>query len=265
MTLRPFPWRAAFAAALFGGSPLGAFAADYADVLSATPVTSTVAVPRQSCIDGERYVQPRPSGAGALIGALVGGVVGNQFGHGFGRAAATGLGVVAGSAIGNHAEAGQYGPQAVPVRDCRTVSAYEERVVGYDVVYEYNGQRYTTRTASDPGRRLAIDVRPVDAAPIERYQPAPSTGYRPVPPVYRDAPVYREAPAYVEAPPAYRYYEAAPVYVEQAPVYYAPGPAVYAAPLIGIGVGVGLGLYGAHRWQHGHHGGHRGGHRRWRH
>ena len=49
------------------------------------------------------------------------------------------------------------------MRDCRTVSSYESRVVGYDVVYEYHGQRYTTRTASDPGPRLAIDVRPAAA------------------------------------------------------------------------------------------------------
>ena len=149
---------AAASAALLGVAAT-ASAAQYANVVSATPVTESVAVPRQDCVQSERLVQAQPSGAGALIGAIAGGVIGNQFGHGFGRAAATGVGAVAGSAIGNNVEANANPPQSVPVQHCRTVNAYESRVVGYDVVYEYNGQRYTTRLPNDPGPRLAIDVR----------------------------------------------------------------------------------------------------------
>ncbi|MEP6739486.1 MAG: glycine zipper 2TM domain-containing protein [Caldimonas sp.] len=210
-------------------------AAEYATVISATPVTQSVPTPRQECADGEQFVQRQPSGAGALIGAIVGGVVGNQFGHGFGRAAATGVGVVAGSAIGNQAEVNNNPAGAVPVRNCRTVSTYENRVVGYDVVYEYHGQRYTTRTASDPGQRLAIDVRPANNAPLDRVGPPGS--YQAVPPAYGDAP-----PAYVESPPAY--YAPAPVYYSPAPYYY--GPPAYYGPAIGIGIGYGYG------WRHGY-------------
>lgn len=216
---------AAAAVTLLGGAGL-ANAAEYANVISATPVTGSVPVPRQACADGERIVQQQPSGAGAVIGAIVGGVVGNQFGHGVGRAAATGLGVVAGSAIGNQAEANANGATAVPVRDCRTVTQYENRVVGYDVVYEYNGQRYTTRTASDPGRQLAIDVRPTGDVPVDRAGP---------PATYADA-----APAY--AAPGYA---APPAYYAPAPVYYAPAPYYY-GPTIGIG------FYGGYGWHRGY-------------
>ena len=202
-----------------------ASAAEYANVVSATPVTASVSVPVQSCYDVERVVQPQPSGAGALIGAIAGGVLGNQFGHGVGRAAATGLGVVAGSSIGNQVEANNNPPVAVAGRDCRTVSQVQRRVVGYDVVYDYNGQRYTTRTATDPGPRLAIDVRP-------------QTGYADAPP-----PAYDNAPAYVEAPPPAYYAAPAPVYYP--PAYYYGAPAYY-GPAIGIGVGVGYG------WHHGY-------------
>src|ERR1700733_11652061 len=68
----------------------------YATVISSTPVTANVPVPRQQCTEGSQYVQQAPSGAGALIGAVAGGLLGNTVGGGFGRAAATGIGAVAG-------------------------------------------------------------------------------------------------------------------------------------------------------------------------
>jgi uncharacterized protein YcfJ len=215
---------AAAAAALLGGTGV-ANAAEYANVISATPVTGSVPVPRQACADGTQIVRQQPSGAGALVGAIVGGVVGNQFGAGFGRAAATGLGVVAGSAIGNQAEANANPPAAVPVRSCRTVMQYENRIVGYDVVYEYNGQRYTTRTAGDPGPRLAIDVRPQGGAAYDNAGP---------PATYADAAAAYADPAYVAAP---GYYAPAPVYYGAAPYYYGPA--------------IGIGFYGGYGWRRG--------------
>jgi len=228
---------AAAAAALLGAAG-AAQAAEYANVVSATPVTSSVAVPRQQCADGQRVVPSQPTGGGALVGAIIGGVVGNQFGHGAGRAAATGLGVVAGSAIGNQAELNNSPGQVVPVRDCRTVSAYENRVVGYDVVYEYHGQRYTTRTASDPGPRLAIDVRPAGGAPLDNV--GPRGGYAAVPPAYAE-------PGYDEGPPATYYGPGpAPVYYPGPAYYYGPRPVYYGPPVVSIGFGSGYG------WRHRH-------------
>jgi hypothetical protein len=72
------------------------------------------------------------------------------------------------------------------VRDCRTVSSYENRVVGYDVVYEYHGQRYTTRTATDPARAWrSTSAR--RGAPADYDDGAARGGYRRVPPAYASA------------------------------------------------------------------------------
>jgi uncharacterized protein YcfJ len=202
--------RAAIAAALLA-PVVAAQAAEYATVVSSTPVTAQVTVPRQACNNEQRLVQPQPSGAGAIIGAIAGGVIGNQFGAGMGRAAATGLGAVAGSVIGNQVEANGNPPSEVTVQRCQTVGAYETRTVGYDVVYEYAGHRYTTRLANDPGTQLAINVNPAGS---------------PVPPAPSAAPVY------------------APGYAVAAPVY-APGPAVVVAPYVGYGYGYG---WRARRW-----------------
>ncbi len=256
-------------AALFGVAA-NASAAEYARVVSSTPVSSTVAVPRQECAEVQQLVQQQPSGAGALIGAIAGGVLGNQFGHGIGRVAATGVGAVAGSAIGNNVEAGANPPQAVPSQRCRTVSSYQNRVVGYDVVYEYNGQRYTTRLPNDPGSRLAIDIRPANA-PLDRV--GPPQGYAAVPPAYADAPAYVQSPpVYVESPPVYvesapAYYAPAPAYYAPAPAYYAPAPVYYDSPgyyapnYIAPVVGLGLGYWIGSTWHRGYRGGYRGGYR----
>ena len=120
---------AAAVAASFMASANGA---EYAQVISATPVRSSVPTYRQDCIEGDRVVQTRPSGAGALNGAIAGGGVGNQFGHGFGRAAASCLSDVAGLTVGNNVESNTTST-IVPVRRCRTVDACERRIVGYDV------------------------------------------------------------------------------------------------------------------------------------
>lgn len=187
-----------------------ALATEFGTVISSTPVTAQVAVPQQQCSEQLALVQPRTSGGGALLGAIVGGVVGNSVGGGFGRAAATGLGVVAGSVIGDRTEAANTPPAEVPVRSCQTVTGYENRFLGYDVVYEYNGQRYSTRLAQDPGARIAMNVS---------VSPAGGT-----------------VPATVAAPPAV--YAPPPVYAPYPYSYYGyPGAAGAVVPSISVGVG----------------------------
>jgi uncharacterized protein YcfJ len=207
-------------AACFGGA---AQAAEFATVVSSTPVSASVPVPRQVCSDGQQLVQQRPSGAGAVIGAIAGGVIGHNLGYGAGQAVATGLGAITGAAIGNSVEAGATPPVEVPVQRCQTVTTYENRVVGYDVVYDYAGQRYSTRMARDPGAQLAVSVQPV-AADATRV-PAPAYA-EPVPAV---AP----QPYYQPVPPV-MYYQPAP-------------PVVYMAPAIGFGYYGGYG-YRGRRW-----------------
>ena len=201
---------------LLGGAVLGpaAHAAEMATVISSTPVTASVPVARQVCSDGQQVVQQAPSGAGAVLGAIAGGVIGHNLGGGFGRAAATGVGAVTGAVVGNQVEANANPPAVVPVRSCQTVRAYENRVVGYDVMYEYAGQRYSTRMARDPGQQFAVSVQPAEnGAPA---LPAPVATDPAPPPVAYDQP----------APQA---------------VYYGPGsyaaPWVYPAPVIGLGFG----------------------------
>lgn len=218
---------AGLGSALFG-TP--ASAAEFATVISATPVSASVPVSRQECSDSRALVQQPPSGAGALLGAIAGGVIGHNLGSGAGRAAATGIGAVTGSVIGNQVEADATPPADVPVRRCRTVTRLENRNVGYDVMYEYAGQRYSTRMARDPGPTLEVSVRPAEANGAS------------VP-----APLYAEAAPAEPVPPATTYYESQP-----RNYYYAPvPPAVYVAPAIGFGFGFG------------YYGGWRGGHRRW--
>ncbi len=266
MTARRMTMLAAAAALAAGAGH--AQATEFARVVSATPVLSQVGVPRQDCVEVQRVVQSQPSGVGALLGAVVGGVVGHQIGGGGGRAVATGVGAIAGAVAGNQIESNNGYATAYPSRNCRTVTTSESRVVGYDVVYEYNGQRYSTRTAGDPGPRLAIDIRPATTGRSERgeryerserYEQA-----RPVPPVESYSAV---PPTYVESLPP-RYVQQSPVYVEPAvaPVYYSAPyysspyyAPYYGRPYWGPTFSIGIGGY----WG-GHGGYHHGGHH-WRH
>jgi uncharacterized protein YcfJ len=214
-------------AALLGACGV-AHATEYGTVISSTPVVGQVAVPQQQCYDEQQMVQQRNGGGGgALVGALIGGVIGNQFGTGMGKAAATGLGVVAGAALGDQAEAANSPPATTVVRRCQNVSRYENRPMGYDVVYEYNGQRYSTRMAQDPGARIALDVTV-----------APAGGGAPVgPPSSLPPPVYSpnsQAPVYAPAQPVV--YAPAPVYYP-APAYYYGASPVVVVPRVVIGVG----------------------------
>lgn len=127
-------------------------------VLSATPVIQQVAIPQQVCGSDYVYSRRQPTGGGALLGAIVGGLAGSAIGGGSGRAAATAIGVMGGSIVGNQVEAGP--PGYYPVQRCGTQTYYENRTVGYDVTYEYAGRRYTTRTDYNPGRWIPLSVLP---------------------------------------------------------------------------------------------------------
>ena len=238
------PTAKGLAAALLALAAGAAGATEYGSVVSSTPVMGEVSVPQRQCYD-EEQAAPAPrtsSGAGAILGAVVGGVVGNSVGAGMGRAAATGIGAVAGAAIGDQIESNTQPPAAyatTTVRRCRNVSQREQRIVGYDVVYDYAGRRYSTRLAQDPGERIPLDVRVTPAgaavppARVSRYDDEAAP-----------APVYAAPPAYVAAPPAY---------YAPPPAYYAPpvvwgGPSIYVAPTLWFGGSFGGG--GHHRHWH---------------
>jgi len=217
------------------------WAVDYGTVISSTQVVASVPVPQRECTEEQRVYPPRSSGAGALIGAIAGAAIGNSMGSGAGRAAAAGLGMVAGSVIGDRVETeGTPAPTSI-VQRCRTVTRLEQRTLGYDVVYEYQGVQRTARLAQDPGDRVAMDVAPVGALP------SPARAAAAAPPQ-----------AYYNAPPMAEYVEARPpprlVYVQ--PEYYQPPPYAYGWPYPAVGLGLWI---GSGRGWHGGHGG-RGGH-----
>jgi uncharacterized protein YcfJ len=200
-----------------------AFATEYGNVVSSTPVTRQVVVPSQDCADQQGYVKAPPSGGGALVGAVIGGLAGNAIGAGAGRAVATGIGAVTGAVVGNSVEASNTPAVPVTTTNCTYSREVQSRIVGYDVVYEYNGQQRTARLARDPGTRIALAVAPAadvatDPVPLDMVQAAPQAAY----PVYPyGAPVYDAYPYPYYAPYGYGYV----------------GPSVYIGGRIGYGGG----------------------------
>lgn len=194
------PRIAALALAALGGASSLARATEYGTVLSSTPVLASVPVTQRECV-AERAATParEGSGVGALAGAVVGAAIGNAFGSGTGRALSTGIGMIAGAALGNHAEAEEVARSAPPAQRCRDVTRYEQRAIGYDVVYDYQGVQRSVRLAQPPGDRIALEVQVMPAGQVQAPDPAPMAA-----PVYRtpaDNRVVDEAPRIVYAPP----------------------------------------------------------------
>ena len=129
-------------------------------VISSTPVLQQVAVPRQVCGTQQVVTEGQKSGAGALMGAIAGGAVGNSVGSGSGKAAATALGLFGGAILGNNIEGGGQ-PQVRNVETCTTQTFYENRVMAYNVVYEFAGKHYTVQMPSDPGPTVRLQITPV--------------------------------------------------------------------------------------------------------
>lgn len=129
-------------------------------MISSTPVIQQVAIPRQVCTNEQVAVQQSKSGAGALMGAIAGGAMGNAVGGGSGKAAATVLGIIGGAAIGDNIE-GSPQTQFQNVQRCRTQTFYENRVVAYNVAYEYAGRQYSVQMPYDPGPNIQLQITPV--------------------------------------------------------------------------------------------------------
>lgn len=208
---------------LLGGlaSASMAMAQDVGRVLSSTPVMQQVAVPQRVCQTQQVVVQPPNTGAGAAIGAIAGAALGAASGgHRSDRAAASAIGFIGGALLGNAIE-GNREPEARDVQRCGTQTSYENRIVGYNVVYEFGGKQYSVQMPNDPGPTIQLRVTPVGAS------------------------TYQQPPAQVV------YQQPAPVVVAEPPVY----PVVYSQPYVapvsvGFQFGVGPGYYrhGYRRW-----------------
>lgn len=153
---------------LAGGRSGGSYD-DYARVLEAEPIIEVVRVeePREVCWT-EHVTHRRSRGYNSatpeILGGIIGGVVGNQFGRGSGKDVATVAGAILGGSIAHDMERRRrtygYATYSEPVQRCRVEHDYyeQERIVGYDVRYRYNGEVYRTRMDHDPGRRVRVRV-----------------------------------------------------------------------------------------------------------
>jgi len=138
---------------------------DFGRVINARPIYRQVAVeiPRESC-RVQTIARERRSGdsfGGTVVGGLVGAAIGHELGNG--RGGATAVGGLIGASIGNDAGS----KRTVRYRDeevCRTHyrTEYEQRIIGYDVSYRYQGRVYKTRTDRHPGDRISVATRSRD-------------------------------------------------------------------------------------------------------
>lgn len=149
---------------------------------------------------------------------------------------------------------------------CKAVSRPQTKLIGFDVVYDYNGQRYNARMPNDPGDRIALDVsvapsvsQRVDSSPTQslpaasgapadtraEFGSAPQAGDRSRAPV----------PAYPESDPP-DFYAPAPVTTYAYPyanLYVYPGVIVAAPPVVVTpGIGIGFGYWGGYGRRHWH-------------
>ena len=148
-------------------------------VISSTPVIQQVGVPRQVCNEGQVVTPGQKSGAGAAMGAIAGGAVGNQVGQGSGRALATAIGLFGGAILGDKIE-GPGTPEVRHVQNCSTQTVYENRTMGYNVVYEYAGKQYTVQMPQDPGPTVRLQVTPMvpPPSPVGAAVPPPGSAPR---------------------------------------------------------------------------------------
>ncbi len=109
----------------------------------------------------ERLPERDGNVGGTVAGALIGGLVGNQIGGGNGRKVATVAGAATGGYVGNRIDRNHVGGRVAERvdRQCRTVqdSSQSSRVVAYNVTYRNpDGTTGSMRTDSKPGNRILL-------------------------------------------------------------------------------------------------------------
>ncbi len=146
---------------------------EYAPVIDARPVYQQVRVerPEQQCWNEQVAVRESSSSSRTpmVVGTIIGGALGNAVGNNkSSRRVGTVAGAALGASIGRDIVNANSSPSTTryqTVQHCENVSRYhyEERVVGYQVHYRYNGQDHSVRMNHDPGERirLRVQVQPV--------------------------------------------------------------------------------------------------------
>ena len=144
----------------------------YADVVDVRPLYQavTVSVPQESCWEERVAIQSsrRESKTPVLVSTIVGGAIGNALGN---NKSSQRVGAVVDAVLGHSvgrdivASNRRHEPARYEVVEhCEVSEVYrdEERMVGYQVKYEYAGEIYAIQTENDPGDqiRLRIDITP---------------------------------------------------------------------------------------------------------
>jgi hypothetical protein len=136
------------------------------------------------------------------MGAIAGAAIGHQIGGGSGRAVATMAGVMGGAILGDRIE--NPGSQMQNQTTCTTQTAYENRLIGYNVVYEYAGKQYNVQLPQDPGPTIQLQVTPIgipqSAAPADSVV---TTNTAMAPLITESHVVYVPTPVYRNYPPVY--------------------------------------------------------------
>ena len=158
------------------GAVSAATSYEEARVLSSTPIYRTVEIqtPQRQCWEEEveRPVRRREedSATPEILGAVIGGAVGNAVGHsGTNSKVGTVVGAVLGGSIAHDIEQSNRRDstevQVQKVERCKSVNSTrtEEKLIGYDVRYSYNGNEHTVRMDRDPGYtvKTRVSVEPV--------------------------------------------------------------------------------------------------------
>lgn len=136
-----------------------------ANVVSVSPITEQVNRPTQQCwTESQQITQvvPEQHGpGGAILGGVIGGLLGATIGRGNGRVAAAavgaGVGAITGNAVANQNSTSTV-TSSVPVQRCQQVNNTETATTGYQVIFEYAGQRFSTRLPYNPGNQLRVNV-----------------------------------------------------------------------------------------------------------
>lgn len=131
------------------------------DPVRETSTTSTPHEVCNDIVVQDRMPERDGNVGGTVAGAIIGGLVGNQVGGGKGRKLATVAGAVGGGFAGREVDRRHVGGQVVnrTERQCHTTSSTSQssRVVAYNVTYRNpDGTTGTMRTGSKPGSRIAL-------------------------------------------------------------------------------------------------------------
>ena len=135
----------------------------YADVLAVEPMKEQIKTPRKECkevaVTHRRPVQDQHQIIGSVVGAVAGGLLGNQVGGGNGKKIATVAGAVGGGYAGNKVQEGMQDRDTYTTTEtrCNTVNDISDKVVGYNVKYQLNGQVGQVKMDRDPGGKIPVN------------------------------------------------------------------------------------------------------------